>query len=99
MEIRLAPDKAYFTTRSWWYNDTPVEQEFYHWINAGFKAGGNLELIFPGTHHIGHGGEYDTWPVDSWDAKFHYMRITILEAINHITSFGTSIKFLWRLLA
>ena len=65
VEIRLAPDKAYFTTRSWWYNDTPVEQEFYHWINAGFKAGGNLELIFPGTHHIGHGGEYDTWPVDS----------------------------------
>ncbi len=65
VEIRLAPDKAYFTTRSWWYNDTPVEQEFYHWINAGFKAEGNLEFIFPGTHHIGHGGEFDTWPVDS----------------------------------
>jgi tetratricopeptide (TPR) repeat protein len=65
VEIRLAPDKAYFTTRSWWYNNTPVEQEFYHWINAGFKAEGNLEFVFPGTHHIGHGGEFDTWPVDS----------------------------------
>jgi tetratricopeptide (TPR) repeat protein len=65
VEIRLAPDKAYFTTRSWWYNNTPVEQEFYHWINAGFKAEGNLEFVFPGTHHIGHGGESDTWPVDS----------------------------------
>ena len=65
VEIRLAPDKAYFTTRSWWYNNTPVEQEFYHWINAGFKAEGNLEFVFPGTHHIGHGGEYDTWPLDS----------------------------------
>ena len=65
VEIRLDPDKAYFTTRSWWYNDTPVEQEFYHWINAGFKAEGNLEFIFPGTHHVGHGGEFDTWPVDS----------------------------------
>lgn len=65
VEIRLDPDKAYFTTRSWWYNNTPVEQEYYHWINAGFKAGGNLEFIFPGTYHIGHGGEFDTWPVDS----------------------------------
>ncbi len=65
VEIRLAPDKAYFTTRSWWYNDTPVEQEFYHWINAGFKAEGNLEFLFPGTYHVGHGGEFDTWPVDS----------------------------------
>jgi tetratricopeptide (TPR) repeat protein len=65
VEIKLEPDKAYFTTRSWWYNDTPVEQEFYHWINAGFKAVGNLEFIFPGTHHVGHGGEFDTWPVDS----------------------------------
>jgi tetratricopeptide (TPR) repeat protein len=65
VEIRLAPDKAYFTTRSWWYNNTPVEQEFYHWINAGFKAEGNLEFVFPGTHHVGHGGEFDTWPLDS----------------------------------
>ena len=65
VEIRLDSGKAYFTTRSWWYNDTPVEQEFYHWINAGFKADGNLEFIFPGTHHVGHGGEYDTWPLDS----------------------------------
>ena len=65
VEIRLAPDKAYFTTRSWWYNNTPVEQEFYHWINAGFKAEGNLEFVFPGTNHVGHGGESDTWPIDS----------------------------------
>ncbi|MBK7711715.1 MAG: DUF5107 domain-containing protein [Bacteroidales bacterium] len=65
VEIRLAPDKAYFTTRSWWYNNTPVEQEFYHWINTGFKAEGDLEFVFPGTHHVGHGGEFDTWPLDS----------------------------------
>ena len=83
VEIRLAPDKAYFTTRSWWYNDTPVEQEMYHWINAGFRAPGNLEFIFPGTHYIGHRGEYDTWPLDSMpDAKFHFMTIIILAAIN-----------------
>jgi len=74
VEIRLAPDKAYFTTRSWWYNNTPVEQEFYHWINAGFKADGDLEFVFPGTHHIGHGGEFDTWPLDSVGRKISFYR-------------------------
>ena len=72
VEIRLAPDKAYFTTRSWWYNATPVEQEMYHWINAGFRAPGNLEFIFPGSHYIGHRGEYDTWPVDSSGHKISF---------------------------
>jgi tetratricopeptide (TPR) repeat protein len=74
VEIRLAPDKAYFTTRSWWYNNTPVEQEFYHWINAGFKADGDLEFVFPGTHHIGHGGEFDTWPLDSAGREISFYR-------------------------
>ena len=46
VEIRLAPDKAYFTTRSWWYNGTPVEQEMYHWINAGFHAPGKPGIYF-----------------------------------------------------
>jgi tetratricopeptide (TPR) repeat protein len=72
VEIKLAADKAYFTTRSWWYNGTPVEQEMYHWINAGFRAPGNLEFIFPGTHYIGHRGEYDTWPLDSVGRKISF---------------------------
>jgi tetratricopeptide (TPR) repeat protein len=72
VEIRLAPDKAYFTTRSWWYNGTPLEQEMYHWINAGFHAPGNLEFVFPGTHYIGHQGEYDTWPLDSAGRKISF---------------------------
>ena len=72
VEIRLAPDKAYFTTRSWWYNNTPVEQELYHWINAGFRAPGNLEFIFPGSNYIGHMGEYDTWPLDSIGRKISF---------------------------
>jgi tetratricopeptide (TPR) repeat protein len=72
VEINLPPDKAYFTTRSWWYNGTPVEQEMYHWINAGFRAPGNLEFIFPGTHYIGHRGEYDTWPLDSLGRKISF---------------------------
>jgi tetratricopeptide (TPR) repeat protein len=72
VEIRLAPDKAYFATRSWWYNNTPVEQEMYHWTNAGFHALGNLEFIFPGSHYIGHRGEYDTWPLDSVGRKISF---------------------------
>ncbi len=72
VEIRLDPDKAFFTTRSWWYNNTPVEQELYHWINAGFRALGNLEYIFHGSHFIGHLGEYDTWPIDSMGRKISF---------------------------
>jgi tetratricopeptide (TPR) repeat protein len=65
VEINLAPDKAYFSTRLWWNNGTPVEQEMYHWTNAAFPAPGNLEFIFPGSQYIGHRGEFDTWPIDS----------------------------------
>jgi len=65
IEIKLAPGSAWFSTNAWWYNNTPVEQEMYHWVNAGFKAAGNLEFVYKGTHYIGHGGETNTWPVDS----------------------------------
>ncbi|WP_128546468.1 DUF5107 domain-containing protein [Larkinella soli] len=69
VEINLAPDKAYFTTRSWWTNDTPLETSYYHWTNAGFRATGNLEFVFPGTHYIGHEGQAAPWPVDSAGRK------------------------------
>jgi len=72
VEINLQPDKAYFTTRSWWHNGTPLEQSYYHWTNAGFRALGNLEYIYPGTHYIGHQGEYDTFPVDSLGRKISF---------------------------
>ena len=64
LEVTLPADRAYFTTRSYWYNGTPLEQPYYTWMNAGIKAAGNLELIYPGTHHIGHGGEVSPWPID-----------------------------------
>jgi tetratricopeptide (TPR) repeat protein len=74
VEIKLEPDKAYFTTNAWWFNNTPVEQELYHWVNAGFKAAEDLEFIFPGTHYIGHVGETNTWPLDSMDRKISFYR-------------------------
>ncbi len=69
LEIALPPDKAYFTTRSSWYNATPIEQPYYTWMNTGIKAAGNLELIYPGTHYIGHGGEVFPWPIHAENGR------------------------------
>jgi tetratricopeptide (TPR) repeat protein len=69
LEIALAPDKAYFTTRSFWFNQTAVEQPYYTWMNTGIKAAGNLELVYPGTHHLGHDGEVAPWPIDAARGK------------------------------
>jgi hypothetical protein len=69
LEIRLPKDKAYFTTRSFWYNSSPIEQPYYHWLNGGFKAGGNLEFIYPGNRYIGHEGEYADWPINENNGK------------------------------
>ncbi|MGE5360036.1 MAG: DUF5107 domain-containing protein [Bacteroidales bacterium] len=63
--ITLPHDKAYFTTRSVWHNQTPIEQPYYTWMNTGIKAAGNLELIYPGTHYLGHGGEASAWPINA----------------------------------
>jgi tetratricopeptide (TPR) repeat protein len=65
LEVTVPADKAYFTTTSLWHNATPLDQPYYTWMNAGIKAAGNLELVYPGTHFIGHGGEPSPWPVDS----------------------------------
>ncbi|MBN9381528.1 MAG: DUF5107 domain-containing protein [Chitinophagaceae bacterium] len=64
IEINLPRDKAFFTTRSIWYNHTPLSQPYYHWMNLGMPSKGGLEFIFPGTHYIGHEGEYADWPVN-----------------------------------
>ncbi|HOC17470.1 MAG TPA: DUF5107 domain-containing protein, partial [Vicinamibacterales bacterium] len=64
IEVGLPADRAYFTTRSYWYNGSALEQPYYTWMNGAIKAAGNLELVYPGTHHIGHGGEASAWPID-----------------------------------
>jgi hypothetical protein len=69
LEIHLPNDKAYFTTTSFWYNATPIEQPYYSWMNAGIKAKGNLQFIYPGTHYIGHDGEHATWPINQDNGK------------------------------
>lgn len=69
IEINLPHDKAFFTTNSFWYNSTSIEQPYYHWMNAGIKTKGNLEFIYPGTNYIGHDGEHLDWPVNKENGK------------------------------
>lgn len=69
LEINLPKDKAYLTTASFWYNATPLKQAYYTWMNAGIKAKGNLEFIYPGTHYLGHEGEYSDWPINKQNGK------------------------------
>uniref|UniRef100_UPI003216B326 DUF5107 domain-containing protein n=1 Tax=uncultured Draconibacterium sp. TaxID=1573823 RepID=UPI003216B326 len=69
LEINLPNDKAYFTTRSFWYNSSELEQPYYTWMNAAIKAKGNLQFIFPGTHHLGHDGVAASWPLDQATGK------------------------------
>lgn len=69
IEINLPKDKGYFTTRSFWSNNTPLEQPYYTWMNVGMKAAGNLEFIYPGNRYIGHGGEYSDWEINADNGK------------------------------
>jgi Tfp pilus assembly protein PilF len=69
IEINLPGDKAYFTTRSFWNNTTPLEQPYYTWMNVGMPAKGNLEFIYPGNRHIGHSGEYSDWKINPSNGK------------------------------
>ncbi|WP_121809968.1 DUF5107 domain-containing protein [Mucilaginibacter kameinonensis] len=69
MEVNLPADRAYFTTKSFWHNSTPLEQPYYHWMNTGIKTSGKLEYIFPGTKHLGHQGEYADWPINKQNGK------------------------------
>ena len=64
VEINLPKDKAYFTTRAFWYNGSELEEPYYHWMNAGLKVKGNLEFIYPGTSYLGHEGEHADWPLN-----------------------------------
>ncbi|WP_268848296.1 DUF5107 domain-containing protein [Flavobacterium aestivum] len=69
LDINLPKDKAYFTTNSFWFNDTAYEQPYYTWMNTGIKAAGNLQFIYPGKNYLGHDGEYHSWPINKDNGK------------------------------
>lgn len=72
VEINLAKDKAYFTTRSVWDNPTELEQSYYNWMNVGVKTAGNLEYSFPGNYFLGHDGKHTPWPIDNKGRKINF---------------------------
>jgi len=57
VEINLPKDKGWFTTSSFWHNGNSGSQPYYNWVNTGVDATDDLDLIYPGTYSIGHGGE------------------------------------------
>lgn len=69
IDINLQPDKAYFTTHSFWYNSTVFEQPYYTWMNTAIKASDDLEFIYPGTQYLGHEGEHADWPVNKQNGR------------------------------
>lgn len=64
VEISLEPDKAYFKTKTSWYNLSELPTSYYHWMNAAAKSSGNLQFLYPGTNYIGHDGEVGQFPIE-----------------------------------
>ncbi len=65
VNILLPAAKAYFETRSMWYNPTPLHDAYLSWENGGFRASADLQFFFPGNFYIGHDGSVNPWPVDN----------------------------------
>ena len=69
VEINLPKDKGWLSLSSFWHNGNSDSQPYYNWVNTGIKGGDDLELIYPGTYSIGHGGETIPWPMDTERGK------------------------------
>ena len=72
LEIRLGKGDAAFSTTSFWYNSSPLEQPYYSWMNAGIPVQGKLQFIYPGTSYLGHNGEHGPWPIGSAGRDLSY---------------------------
>ena len=64
VEVRLAPGKDAFETRTTWYNASLLPQSYYHWMNAAYSLEGNPRFLFPGSAYVGHEGDAHAWPRD-----------------------------------
>ncbi|MEI6678735.1 MAG: DUF5107 domain-containing protein [Mariniphaga sp.] len=93
VEINLAKDKAYFTTRSVWDNPTKEEQSYYHWMNLGIKTAGNLEYSFPGNYFLGHDGKPSSWPVNEKKRKLNFYESNNFEGYKSYHVFGEATGF------
>ena len=65
--ITLPNDKAFFETRSLWYNPSPFHQSYYVWLNDAIKAGAKYYITKPfqpnvvieSVRHVLEGGQSD----------------------------------------
>ncbi|MCR4920088.1 MAG: DUF5107 domain-containing protein [Bacteroidaceae bacterium] len=64
VEINLPKDAVWLRTTSFWYNLTSYYQPYYSWTNSGVTSADDLMLVYPGSHAIGHEGEYLSYPVN-----------------------------------
>ena len=74
VEIRLPADRSYFETKALWYNPHELNTSLYNWMTASVDATDDLEYYFPGTTEIGHGGEPDSWPINSNGVDVSYYK-------------------------
>lgn len=73
VEINLPKDAVWLRTSSTWYNLSDAFQPYYSWTNSGVISADDLVLVYPGTHAIGHGGEYLSYPMnDRWGDLSRY---------------------------
>ena len=93
VEINLAKDKAYFTTRSVWDNPTVLEQSYYNWMNLGVKTSGDLEYSFPGKYHLGHDGAHHAWSTDEKGRKINFYENNNFEGPKSYHVFGEATGF------
>lgn len=64
VEINLPKDAVWLRTTSTWYNLTGCYQPYYSWTNSGVTSADDLVLVYPGSHAIGHEGEFLSYPLD-----------------------------------
>ncbi len=74
--VTLAPDKAYFETRAFWYNPTAVNQSYYVWMNGAVEVSEDLQNLLPGQQHIGHNFSVPLrpWPRDTGGRDLSWYR-------------------------
>ena len=93
LEIRLGKDDAAFSTSSFWYNASPLEQPYYSWMNAGIPVDGKLQYVYPGTSYIGHAGEHGRWPIDSLGRDLSWYDNNNFGGYKSYHVFGTATDF------
>ncbi len=65
--ITVPKDKAFFETKTFWYNPSPLFQSYYSWMNGAIHVANDLQYVFPGRFHIAHdfSEPLRPWPHDA----------------------------------